>query len=184
MKNSEIISTVFLITILISGFIIFQPLQINAQNKIATSIPDAIKLTKCELITLPTDPIDMNTVIFKDIAKTIHVEKEIFKCKTKNGALVVAMVSLFTELFESMRTQSTLNKTVETVTCVKGYNGTISYCDSKNIPISKEYPFSVGCDPLNLRTLNITSPIEMETVVSSNGISKTVEAEKEAFLCN
>lgn len=184
LKNSEIISTVFLIIILISGFIIFQPLQINAQNKIATSIPDAIKLTKCELITLPTDPIDMNTVIFKDIAKTIHVEKEIFKCKTKNGALVVAMVSLFTELFESMRTQSTLNKTVETVTCVKGYNGTISYCDSKNIPISKQYPFSVGCDPLNLRTLNITSPIEMETVVSSNGISKTVEAEKEAFLCN
>ena len=94
------------------------------------------------------------------------------------------MVSLFTELFETMRTQSTLNKTVETVTCVKGYNGTISYCDSKNIPISKEYPFSVGCDRLNLRTLNITSPIEMETVVSSNGISKTVEAEKEAFLCN
>ena len=94
------------------------------------------------------------------------------------------MVSLFTELFESMRTQSTLNKTVETVTCVKGYNGTISYCDSKNIPISKQYPISVGCDPLNLRTLNITSPIEMETVVSSNGISKTVEAEKEAFLCN
>jgi len=42
LNNSEIISTVFLITILISGFIIFQPLQINAQNKIATSIPDAI----------------------------------------------------------------------------------------------------------------------------------------------
>ena len=83
MKNSEIISTVFLITILISGFITFQPLQINAQNKTATINPDAIKLTKCELITLPTDPIDMNTVIFKDIAKTIHVEKEIFKCKTK-----------------------------------------------------------------------------------------------------
>ncbi len=46
--NYEIISTVFLITILISGFIIFQPLQINAQNKTTTIIPDAIKLTKCE----------------------------------------------------------------------------------------------------------------------------------------
>ena len=45
------------------------------------------------------------------------------------------MVSLFTELFENLRTPSTLNKTIETVTCVKGYNGTISYCDSK-IPIS------------------------------------------------
>ena len=125
----------------------------------------------------------MNTVIFKDIAKTIHVEKEIFKCITKNGAPVVAMVSLFTELFENLRTQSTLNKTVETVTCVKGYNGTVSYCNSNQIPISREYPFAVSCDPLNLRILNIASPIEMETVVSSNGISKTVEAEKEAFLC-
>ena len=111
----------------------------------------------------------MNTIIFKDIVKTIHVEKEIFKCKTKKGALVIAMVSFFTELLESMRTQSTLNKTVETVTCVKGYNGTISYCHSKNIPISKQYPFAVGCNPLNLRLLNITSPIKMETVVSSNG---------------
>ena len=140
-------------------------------------------MTKCQVVNPPIDPIDMNTVIFKDIAKTIHVEKEIFKCKTKNGALVIAMVSLFTELFESIRTKSTLNKTVETVTCIKGYNGTISYCDSKKIPISKQYPFAVGCDAINLRILNITSPIEMETVVGSNGISKTVEAEKEAFLC-
>jgi hypothetical protein len=131
LTNYKIIS-LFLTTILISGFIIFQPLQINAQNKTVTIIPDKNKVTKCKFVTPLTDPIDMNTVIFKDIAKTIHVEKEVFKCKTKNGALVIAMVSLFTELFESMRTQSTLNKTVETVTCVKGYNGTVSYCDSEN----------------------------------------------------
>ena len=182
--SNKIISTTILTALLIiTGFIIIQPLQIQGQKEIATNIPDPIKVTKCQVVNPPIDPIDMNTVIFKDIAKTIHVEKEIFKCKTKNGALVIAMVSLFTELFENMGTQSTLNKTVETVTCVKGYNGTVSYCDSKKIPISNQYPFAVSCDPSNLRILNITSPIEMETVVSSNGISKTVEAEKEAFLC-
>jgi hypothetical protein len=182
--SNKIIYTMILTSLLIiTGFIIIQPLQIQGQKEIATIIPDPIKLTKCQIVNPPTDPIDMNTVIFKDIAKTIHVEKEVFKCKTKNGALVIAMVSLFTELVENLRTQSTLNKTVETVTCVKGYNGTVSYCDSKKVPISNQYPFAVGCDPLNLRILNITSPIEMETVVSSNGISKTVEAEKEAFLC-
>jgi hypothetical protein len=85
LTNYEIISTVFLTTILISGFIILQPLQIKAQNKPVTIIPDAIKLTKCELVTPITDPIDMNTIIFKDIVKTIHVEKEILKCKTKMG---------------------------------------------------------------------------------------------------
>ncbi|MGZ5511448.1 MAG: hypothetical protein ACXWFC_13400 [Nitrososphaeraceae archaeon] len=182
--SNKIISTTILIALLIiTGFIIIQPLQVQGQKEIATNIPDPIKVTKCQVVNPPTDPIDMNTVIFKNIAKTIHVEKEIFKCITKNGAPVVAMVSLFTELFENLRTQSTLNKTVETVTCVKGYNGTVSYCNSNQIPISREYPFAVSCDPLNLRILNIASPIEMETVVSSNGISKTVEAEKEAFLC-
>jgi len=183
--SNKIISTTILTALLIlTGFIIIQPLQIQGQKEIATNIPDPIKVTKCQVLNPSTDPIDMNTVIFKDIAKTIHVEKEVFKCKTKNGALVIAMVSLFTELVENLRTQSTLNKTVETVTCVKGYNGTVSYCDSKKIPISNQYPFAVNCDPLNLRILNITSPIEMETVLSSNGISKTVEAEKEAFLCS
>jgi hypothetical protein len=182
-SNKIIYATILTSLLIITGFIIIQPLQIHGQKEIATNIPDPIKLTKCQIVNPPTDPIDMNTVIFKDIAKTIHVEKEIFKCKTRNGALVVAIVSLFTELFENMKNQSTLNKTVETVTCVKGYNGTVSYCDSKQVPISNQYPFTVDCDPLNLRILNISSPIEMETVVSSNGISKTVEAEKEALLC-
>lgn len=181
--NYRIGSAVILSIIVITGIIISQSLQVEAQKETATKIPDAIKVTKCQVVNPPTDPVDMNTIIFKDIAKTVHVEKEIFKCITKNGAPVIAMVSLFTELFEDLRTQSTLNKTVETVTCVKGYNGTVSYCDSKQIPISSQYPFAVSCDPLNLRILNIMSPVEMKTVVSSNGISKTVDAEKEAFLC-
>ena len=182
-SHKIIYTTILTALLIITGFIIIQPLQIQGQKEIIKNISDPIKLTKCQIVNPPTDPIDMNTVIFKDVAKTIHVEKEIFKCKTKNGALVVAMVSLFTELFENIRTQSTLNKTVEAVTCVKGYNGTVSYCESNQIPITRQYPFTVSCDPLNLRILNISSPIEMETVVSSNGISKTVEAEKEAFLC-
>jgi len=183
-RNYRIVSTIILTTIVITGIIIFQSLQAEAQKETVTNIPDAIKVTKCQVVNPPpTDTVDMNTIIFNDIAKTVHVEKEIFKCITKNGAPVIAMVSLFTELFEDLRTQLTVNKTVETVTCVKGYNGTVSYCDSKQIPISKQYPFAVSCDPLNLRILNIMSPIEMETVVSANGVSKTIDSEKEAFLC-
>ena len=181
--ENKTISTMILTTLIITGFIIIHPLHIQAQKVPAINIPDAIKVTKCQIVNPLTDPIDMNTIIFKDIVKTVHVEKEIFKCITKNGAPVIAMVSLFTELFENLKNQSTLNKTVETVTCVKGYNGTISYCDSKRIPISNQYPFSISCDPSKLNILNIMSPIEMETVVNSNGISKTIEVEKEAFLC-
>jgi hypothetical protein len=181
--ENKLISTIILTTLLITGFIIIQPLHIQAQKVPVIKIPAAIQVTKCQIVNPPTDPIDMNTITFKDIAKTVHVEKEIFKCITKNGAPVITMVSLFTELFENLQRQSTLNKIVETVTCVKVYNVTISYCDSKKIPISNQYPFSVSCDPSKLNILNITSPIEMETVVSSTGIVKTIEAEKEAFLC-
>ena len=74
---------------------------------------------------------------------------------------------------------SILDFTIGIVTFTTIYPHCPSYpksCSQNSIP-------SGGCDPLNLRLLNITSPIELETVVSSNGVSKTVEAEKEAFLC-
>ena len=82
-SHKIIYTTILTALLVITGFIIIQPLQIQGQKEIVKNIPDPIKLTKCQIVNPPTDPIDMNTVIFKDIAKTIHVEKEIFKCKTK-----------------------------------------------------------------------------------------------------
>ena len=139
----------------------------------------------------------MGRSIFKDIAKTIHVEKEAFRCKTKSGALVIALVSLYTELFRNMKTLHPSNKTVESVTCVKGYNGTVLWCSSshkeegialggyrREYGFSAEYPLAAACDPISLRTQPVPSPIEMETVVGTNGIVQTLEAEKEIFLCD
>jgi hypothetical protein len=171
--NYRFVHTLILTTILITGFLIFHPIQ-----------AEATIVSRCQIVNPPTDPIDMNTVSFKEFVKTVHIEKEIFQCVTNNGAPVIVVVSLFTELFENMRTLSTINKTAETVTCIKGYNGTISYCDSKQIPIIDEYPVRANCDPNSLRTLDIMSPIEMETIVDSEGISKTIEAEKEVFQCD
>jgi hypothetical protein len=71
--SNKIISTTILTALLITGFIIIQPLFIHPQKETATNIPDPIKVTKCQVVNPPTDPIDMNTVIFKDVTKTIHV---------------------------------------------------------------------------------------------------------------
>ncbi|HJT85813.1 MAG TPA: hypothetical protein VJ697_15125 [Nitrososphaeraceae archaeon] len=101
--ENKIISTIILTALLITGFIIIQPSHIQAQKETAINIPLAIKVTKCQIVNPPTNPIDMNTIIFKDIAKIVHVEKEVFKCITKNGVPVIAMVSLFTEQFENLR---------------------------------------------------------------------------------
>ena len=49
----------------------------------------------------PSDPVDMNTVIFKTMAKTIHVEKEVYtNCR---GIIPTVLdVSTYTELREEI----------------------------------------------------------------------------------
>ena len=59
----------------------------------------------------------------------------------------------------------------------------LSYCNSKSIPLSNHLVY-LNCDPKVLRVLPLSLPIEMETVVSSEGIAKTVESEIEVFLCD
>jgi len=147
------------------------------------TIPPSLNLVNCSLAKALPDPVDMNTVLFKDIAKTIHVEKEVFTCKTENGANVIALVSIYTELFENMKTLTSLKKALDVVTCVKGYNGTVSYCKSEPRPLPNQIIYS-NCDPRILRVMPLSSPIEMESVVSPDGVVKTVEAEKEIFLCD
>ena len=145
-----------------------------------TSIPASLSLINCSLGKPPADPIDMNTVIFKDIAETVHVEKEIFTCKARIGASVIALVSIYTELFENMRTLKPLTKMVEAVTCVKGYNGTVSYCNSKSIPLANQLVY-LNCDPKVLRVLPLSLPIEMETVVSLKESQKLLNQKKRFF---
>lgn len=180
------------ISLLMSSLTIFHASYSWAQNEsVMTStmpspaIDPQLRITNCQPMKALVDPVDMNTIIFKDIVKTIHIEKQILNCKIQIGGSVLAMMSIFTELFENLKTQSSLNKTVEAVTCVKAYNGTVLWCQSKKIPITNEYPLSgINCDPQNLKIENQSSPIEMETVVGPSGIVKTVEAEKEVFLCD
>jgi hypothetical protein len=203
-KNAQKLQSIVIATALLTSVLTFlHPTELLAQDQSSTpssslpspsssTIPPSLALVNCSLATPFIDPVDMNTVIFKDIAKTIHVEKEPFKCKTKSGALVIALVSLYTELFTNMSTLHPSKKTVESDTCVKGYNGTVLWCHSSHQEegiggiegIRPWYPLGAACDPISLRTQPVPSPIEMETVVGTNGIVQTVEAEKEIFLCD
>ena len=205
-KNAQKLQSIVIATALLTSVLTFlHPTELLAQDQSSnpssslpspssSTIPPSLALVNCSLATPFIDPVDMNTVIFKDIAKTIHVEKEAFKCKTKSGALVIALVSLYTELFTNMSTLHPSKKTVESDTCVKGYNGTVLWCHSSHqeteigvggIRPELEFgPLATACDPISLRTQPVPSPIEMETVVGTNGIVQTVEAEKEIFLCD
>jgi hypothetical protein len=208
-KNAQKLQSIVIATALLTSVLTFlHPTELLAQDQSSipssslpspssSTIPSSRALVNCSLATPFIDPVDMNTVIFKDIAKTVHVEKEAFKCKTKSGALVIALVSLYTELFTNMSTLHPSKKLVESDTCVKGYNGTVLWCHSSHqeegiglggyfpeYGYSAKYPLAAACDPISLRTQPVPSPIEMETVVGTNGIVQTLEAEKEIFLCD
>lgn len=158
--------------LVVVAFILLQPTHIRAQQPFPT-------LTGCALAQVqPTDAIDMNTVVFNTTAKTVHVEKEIFRCEIPNiPGLTIVDVSIYTEIIEDLIHFPTVSPTTtfEVITCVKNDNGQVVACKN-TIPSTTEPKLS--CKPSI-----VAFPMEMNTVVASNGIAKTVDAQKEVFKC-
>jgi len=127
----------------------------------------------------PEDPISMNTVRNGNIVKTIHAEKEIFDCRLNQGNLrVIVDVTTYIELYENIADREVIASNAVAVTCIKDeVTATVIDCESK--PISSS-PVPVGSD---CRELNyITHPQEMNTV-TKGATAKTIEAQKEVFIC-
>ncbi|MFY3742010.1 MAG: hypothetical protein HMLIMOIP_002472 [Candidatus Nitrosomirales archaeon] len=127
----------------------------------------------------PEDPISMNTVRNGNIVKTIHAEKEIFDCRLNQGNLrVIVDVTTYIELYENIADREVIASNAVAVTCIKDERtSTAIDCESK--PISSS-PVPVGSD---CRELNyITHPQEMNTV-NKGATAKTIEAQKEVFIC-
>ena len=158
--------------LVVVAFILLQPTHIRAQQPFPT-------LTGCALAQVqPTDAIDMNTVVFNTTAKTVHVEKEIFRCEIPNiPGLTIVDVSIYTEIIEDLIHFPTVSPTTtfEVITCVKNDNGQVVACKN-TIPSAIEPKLS--CKPSI-----VAFPMEMNTVITSNGIAKTVDAQKEIFKC-
>jgi hypothetical protein len=167
------LATTIIAILVITAFILVQPIQTWAQQ------PQFPTLTGCTLgLVQPTDAIDMNTVVSKTAVKTVHVEKEIFRCEIPNiPGLTIVDVSIYTEIIEDLSAFPTVksNTAFEVITCVKNDNGNVIACKN-TIPSTAEPALS--CKPST-----VAFPIEMNTIVASNGIVKTVEAQKEVFKC-
>ncbi|MGH9922872.1 MAG: hypothetical protein ACRD38_08985, partial [Nitrososphaerales archaeon] len=128
--------------------------------------------------TQPEDPISMNTVRSNAIAKTIHAEKQIFSCFLEQGDIpVIVDVTIIADVYEDMNTQSIIKKDALALTCVKDPTGvTVIECESAVIT----------ADPVPVRNCSeefIEHPQEMNTV-NKGSIVKTIEAQKEVFLCD
>ncbi len=127
----------------------------------------------------PEDPISMNTVRNKNIAKTIHAEKQIFDCVLPQGNLpVIVDVTIIGEIFEDMDTKSIIKKQAQVITCTKDkLDGTVLGCDATTPTTNPTVPMR------NCNEFLVQHPQEMNTVNKGN-IVKTIESQKEVFLCN
>jgi len=198
--------------ILVTAFVLVQPMQARSQEVVFEGIPD---FNQCFLKTHPedhngvnlADPISMNTVVAKKngngspaskIAKTVHAEKELFECRTIQGNIpIIVDVTTYVELYANMTFNGEpllddgFENTVEVITCVK-VEGEARFigCEAE-----RDGQFEMpGIIVQTCREDPIDEPQEMNTVAAisvngNNGNGKagvvlTVEAQKEIFLCD
>jgi hypothetical protein len=164
--------------VLMMGIILIQPAMNQAYAVGQEQLPS---YDNCRSPEIREDPISMNTVRSGNIVKTIHAEKEIFasSCHLEQGGLpVIVDLTTYIELYQNINDREVIKATALVVTCIKDiFTATVIDCES-SVPPSTPVP--VGSDCYENR--NITHPQEMNTV-NKGSIAKTIEAQKEIFIC-
>jgi hypothetical protein len=135
--------------------------------------------TACSLGQLqPADPVDMNTIVFKTMVKTVHVEKEVYS-NCQGIVPSILDVSTYTEIREDLSSFPTVVPKVsfEVITCSKNIViGSVDKC--RQLVPSIMIPSVSSCSQRD-----VAFPIEMNTITSPDGIVKTIESQKEVFSC-
>jgi hypothetical protein len=176
-------STIGLGAMLVMAFVLVQPTMQKAYAVGIEGLPayDDCIINETTLLGQPEDPISMNTVKNKDIVKTIHAEKEIFTCFLNQGNLeVIVDVTTYLEVYENITSQEVIETNAISTTCIKDEDtATVIDCESDEVSTS---PVFVGSGCGEIGNEYITNPQEMNTVTKGK-IAKTVEAQKEVFIC-
>ena len=169
-----------LAAILVAAFMLVQPL--NSYSQVSKT---GILFNNCTLATQPDDPIDMNTVVAyrgsAEHAKTIHREKQVFECEDLNDPLriYIVEVAIFAEIFENIKDKKIIRKQAEVITCIKDQDGFVLECQKRS-------PTTQSINVSNCEEQFVAHPEEMNTVVGTDNkdIVKTIDAQKEVFLCD
>ena len=181
--------------VLIMAFVLVQP-TMNQANAVGVeglpSYDKCISVDQLEEDTVSEDPISMNTVRSGNIVKTVHAEKEVFRCLLDQGNLpVIVDVTTYVEIYEDIVDREVIKTSALVTTCLKepgplragGGGATVIDCESYT-PSSDPVPVSDTClEPPEGSFSSLTHPQEMNTV-NKGSIAKTVEAQKETFLCD
>src|SRR5574341_771295 len=174
--------------------IVLQPMT---QNVYALDVDQVPSYDKCLHLTgvLHEDPVSMNTIRSGNIVKTTHAEKEIFDCVLDQGRIdVIADVTTYIEIYENIVDREVVKASVLVTTCLKepglsfGRTGgaTVIGCESYT-PSSSSVHVGATCSepvfPPEAEATPLLPPQEMNSV-NKGSIVKTIEADKEIFLCD
>ncbi len=163
--------------LLVTAFVLVQPIQITYAQVTEEGIP---AFDDCDLSSnpQPEDPISQNTIRKGDIVKTIHAEKEIYDCLLNQGNLpVIVDVTTYIELYENITAKEVIGSNVIVTSCVKDNSTADIFGCEAYTPSEDTIPVSSCAEQSD-----ITHPQEMNTVNKAN-TAKTVESQKEVFLC-
>ncbi len=174
---------------------------------IAAAASSFVAFTQCSLDDFNGEPkISMNSVLStrsgSEVVKTIHVEKEIFFCCCTIQSLlpVTVDVTTYLEVFENLPSGKVFKAMALTTTCVKDESsGIVLGCTrgteqadvNGNIVAPAEptkdtsvIAAATGCEELDIdENANHVQDVNTVVGVVNPGIVKTVDAQKEAFLC-
>lgn len=128
----------------------------------------------------PDDPISQNSVRNGHIVKTIHAEKEIYKCFLVQGNIpVIVDLTTFIEVYENITAREVIETNFISVTCLKDEpTAALIDCESDEDIPKDIVPVGSSCTEID-----INFPQEMNTV-NKGKIAKTIETQKEQFLCD
>jgi hypothetical protein len=138
----------------------------------------------------PDEPLEMNTAVEGDLAKTVVQEKEVYVCEDQSGIPFRTVdLETFLEIVERAGANATsvVERRAEVAECSKRFasaGGTVN-CGGKTLslgapvtaPLSNCQPAATQLgDPVEMNTVAFTSP-------SGTRLIKTIKVEKEVFSC-
>ncbi len=169
-------SAITLGIVLATAFVLVQPIQTTSAQVSEEGIP---AFNDCDLQEWGFNLVLMESVRSGDVAKTVHMEKEIYHCASTQGAVPLIMEqTIVAEIYENMTTQKIIRTQAEVITCLTEFDsGGILGCDVKTP--SKDPIFLRNCDEDD-----DPSFAARENIVNKGKIVKTVEANKQILFCD
>lgn len=176
--------------VLVTAFVLVQPTLKTSYAQVNDEGAPAFEYCSFYGESQPDDPLGMNTVRVNSIAKTIIVEKEVFKCDTVQGDIgLIVDVTTVAEILENMTSKTIISKQAHVITCAKldvryqeygdddddNGDGSVLGCDIY-VPGTDFVPVT------NCWEQELDHPQEVNTVNKGNTV-KTIVAQKEIFVC-